>query len=120
MFASIAILVIQIPVLPKPNDPAALGTLSGFIGRRILKDLEIEFVSPIPDIHLSRNTFLAFFAGLPITFVLLRVVQSAKSISSMISIAAVPGVGKHHVLMGIITDPVATAIGSSKVLPLST
>jgi len=87
---------------------------------RILKFLEIVLVRPVVDGHLCFGVFSALWTIFPVTRVSFRMVVPAQCESSVIPVATAASVGEQDVIVLIVADPVATALGLGQFAFLAT
>jgi hypothetical protein len=100
------------------DDPAfgALGWLERWGIRQFLK---IVLIGAIPHIHLGFEGVAAFLTILPLSGVPLVEVVGTERISTVVSVAAITSVGKQHVLVLVIADPVPTTVGLDQLYGLA-
>lgn len=98
---------------------AAGGALRRFVSRRIGEGLEVVLVRAVVDVHLGLERVSTFRAILPIPGMLLIDMVAAKRVTAVIPTATVPSVGKQLVVVLVVANPIATALGLGQVLGLS-
>ena len=82
---------------------------------RVLQFFKVVFICPIIDIHLCLKITPAFLAGLPITRMPFVEMVAAQCVAIMVSGATVAGVRKQDILMLVIANPIAAALGFGQV-----
>ena len=87
-------------------------TMSRLKRRRVVQCCEVVLIGAIPDIHLHfmLKTRHALLACLPLSSVFFAGMMPAKREPPVISRAAISSVGKEHIVVFIITNPIATTV----------
>ena len=87
---------------------------------RVFKFFEIVFVRAVIDIHLGLEAIAAFFAGFPVARVPFIEVRTAQCIAVMVAGTTVMGIGKQDVILMVVADPIAAALGFGQIFGFTT
>ena len=90
--------------------------MGGLECRRVFQFGEIVFIRAVPHVHfkLMMKIIAAFLACLPVSRVRFNGVMAAERKPPVIARTTVSGVGKKHVPIFIVADPVSAAFGFGK------
>lgn len=98
-----------IPLFAKANHDATLCALCWLVCGRILQFLEVVIIGAIPYVHLSLYLILADVAFLPFALMFFSMVKTTQGEATMVSMATIPGIREHYVLIFIVANPLITA-----------
>lgn len=76
---------------------------------RIFEFLEIVFIRAIPHVHFGWKRFATLLALLPASVVAFIEVMAAQSVAVVITMAGIPSIGKHDVIVFVIANQIVTA-----------
>ena len=86
---------------------------------RIFELFEVILVRPIVDIHFGLEVIPAFLAGLPVAGMSFVEVMAAQCVAVMVSVTTIAGIGKQDIVLFVVTDPIAAALGLRQVFGLA-
>ena len=89
---------------PTPGAPRRL--ILGWV----LQRREVVFIGSVPDVHFRHEGFPALGAILPVTRMALIVMECTEGVPTVVPITTVARVGKDHVLMFVIANPVPATV----------
>jgi hypothetical protein len=101
------------------DDDPAFGALGWLKRGGIRQFLKIVFIGPIPHVHLGLERVPAPLTIFPVSGMPLVVVEGTDCISTVISAAAITGVGKHYIFVLVIADPVPATVGPDQLTRLA-
>lgn len=106
-------------IFSQPDDDSATRTESWIVSRRVLQLNEVVLVGPVPDVNLSRESFTALAACLPIALVLFSMMMRTQGVATVITVTAVSRIGEGDGLVLIIAYPPAAALRQSELFGLA-
>ena len=86
------------------------GAPRSFILGWVLQLREVVFIGSVPNVHFRFEGSPALGAILPVSWVALIVMRCTEGVPTVVPVTAVARVGKDHVLMFVIANPVPATI----------
>ena len=111
---------LRITSLVQIDDRATSITAGWFVGGRIGQLLKVVFVRAIPHVNFRREVGPAFQTVLPFPRMVLAVMISAEGQPTVIAMATVPRVGKHHIVVLVVANPLAATFRAREFALLAT
>lgn len=110
----------RITAVRQPDDHPAAGALRWLVFWRIFEHFEIVFICAVVNIHFWLDVAPALFAVFPMAGMAFSKVGTTERIAPVIARATVARVGKQHVVLFVVADPLTATLGLDEIFGSAT